>query len=195
MNCDYQNLVIIDERQEKGSAQYVIAEMSPWQRNAFSPGNRDMEVAHLVFDKIPSWRRNGFSPGSYEVKRTLSDISNTQLSDQAFKSELFVDAFLLDVEYQGRISVWQWHTGIWSYLIMGLSRSEISVPIQFIQKASEIFSLQIITHTVGMKKCDPELDDCGIASSIWEIATVLLSLQYYLVLGMKHSPHGKQGHP
>ena len=42
--------------------------------------------------KFPSWRRNGFSPGSYELKRTLSDISNMQLSDQAFKSELFVDA-------------------------------------------------------------------------------------------------------
>jgi len=92
MNCDHQNLVIFDERQEKGNAQYVIAEMPPWRQNAFRPGNRDMEVAHLVFDKIPSWRRNGFSPGSYELKRTLSDISNMQLSDQAFKSELFVDA-------------------------------------------------------------------------------------------------------
>lgn len=39
---------------------------------------------------------------------------------------------------------------------MGLSlrTSEISVLIQFIQKALEIFSLQIITHIVGMKKCD-----------------------------------------
>ena len=72
---------------------------------------------------------------------------------------------------------------------MGLSlRSEISVPIQFIQKASEIFSLQIITHTVGMKKCDPELDDCGIGSSMWELTTMLMiSLQYHLVLGRKHS--------
>ena len=70
MNCDYQNLVIIDERQEKGSAQYVIAEMSPWQRNAFSPGNRDMEVAHLVFDKIPSWRINDFSESNLNFIQT-----------------------------------------------------------------------------------------------------------------------------
>ena len=70
MNCDYQNLVIIDERQEKGSAQYVIAEMSPWQRNAFSPGNRDMEVAHLVFDKIPSWRINDFSQSNLNFIQT-----------------------------------------------------------------------------------------------------------------------------
>ena len=68
MNCNHQNLVIFDERQEKGNAQYVIAEMPPWRQNAFSPGNRDMEVAHLVFDKIPSWSRNGFSPGECELQ-------------------------------------------------------------------------------------------------------------------------------
>jgi hypothetical protein len=55
---DDQNLVIFDERQEKGGAQYVIAEMPPWRRNAFKLENRDMEVAPLVFDKIPSCRRN-----------------------------------------------------------------------------------------------------------------------------------------
>ena len=68
MNCNHQSWVIFDERQEKGSAQYVIAEMPSWQRNAFSPGNHDMEVAHLVFDKIPSWSRNGFSPGECELQ-------------------------------------------------------------------------------------------------------------------------------
>ena len=154
MNCDYQNLVIIDERQEKGSAQYVITETPSWSLNAFSTLNRDMEVDHLVFDNIPSWKRTGFSPRSSELKRTLHDIFNTQLSDQAFKFELFLDAYLLDVEYQGCISVWQWDPGIWSYLIMGLSLriSEISVLIQFVQKSSEIFSLQLLPGTVGMKK-------------------------------------------
>jgi len=93
----------------------------------------------LVLDKAcvgqeMNWRRTGFSPGSYELKRTLSDIFNIQLSNQTFKSELFLDAYLLDVECQGCISVWQWDPGIWSYLIMGLSLriSEISVLIQFI---------------------------------------------------------------
>ena len=44
-----------------------------------------------------------------------------------------------------------------------------------------------------MKKCDPKLDDCGIGSSMWELTTMLMiSLQYHLVLGRKHSPHGKQ---
>jgi len=149
--------------------------------------NRDMEVDHLIFDNIPSWRRTSFSPRSSELKRTLRDIFNTQLNDQAFKFELFLDAYLLDVEYQGCISIWQCDPGIWSYLIMGLSLriSEISVLIQFIQKFSAIFSLQLLPCTVGMK-CDPELDDCGIASSMWELTTMLMiSLQ-------KHSPHGKQ---
>jgi len=68
MNYDHRNLVIFEERHEKGSAQYVIAEMPSWQRNAFSLGNHDMEVAHLVFDKIPSWSRNGFSPGECELQ-------------------------------------------------------------------------------------------------------------------------------
>ena len=106
MNCDHQNLVIFEERQEKGSAQYVITETPSWRLNAFSTVNRDMEVDHLVFDNIPSWKRTGFSPRSSELKRTLHDIFNTQLSDQAFKFELFLDAYLLDVEYQGCISVW-----------------------------------------------------------------------------------------
>ena len=48
----------------------MIAEMSPWQRNAFSPGNRDMEVAHLVFDKIPSWRINDFSESNLNFIQT-----------------------------------------------------------------------------------------------------------------------------
>ena len=97
-----------------------------------------MEVAHLVVKKIPSWRRTGFSPGSYELKRTLSDIFNTQLSDQDFKSALFLDTYVLGMEYQGCISVWQWDPGICSYHIMGLFLriSEISVLIQFIQKYS-----------------------------------------------------------
>ena len=70
MNCDHQNLVIFDERQEKGNAQYVIAEMPPWRQNAFSPGNRDMEVAHLVFYKIPSWRINDFSESNLNFIQT-----------------------------------------------------------------------------------------------------------------------------
>lgn len=70
--------------------------------------------------------------------------------------------------------------------------SEITVLIQFIQKSSEIFSLQLLPGTVGME-CDPELDDCGISSSMWVLTIMLMvSLQYHLVLGMKHSPHGKQ---
>ena len=44
-----------------------------------------------------------------------------------------------------------------------------------------------------MKECDPELDDYGISSSMWVLTIMLIvSLQYHLVLGMKHSPHGKQ---
>ena len=134
MNCDHQNLVIFEERQEKGSARYVITETPSWKLNAFSTTNGDMEVAHLVVKKIPSWRRTGFSPGSYELKRTLSDIFNTQLSDQDFKSALFLDTYVLGMEYQGCISVWQWDPGICSYHIMGLFLriSEISVLIQFI---------------------------------------------------------------
>ena len=129
------------------------------------------------------------------MKRTLSDIFNTQLSDQDFKSALFLDTYVLGMEYQGCISVWQWDPGICSYHIMGLFLriSEISVLIQFIQKSSEIFSLQLLPGTVGMKECDPELDDCGISSSMWVLTIMLMvSLQYHLVLGMKHSPHGKQ---
>ena len=53
--------------------------------------------------------------------------------------------------------------------------------------------MQLLPGTVGMKKCDPELDDYGIGSSMWELTTMLMiSLQYHLVLGRKHSPHGKQ---
>ena len=82
MNCDHQNLVIFDERQEKGNAQYVIAEMPPWRQNAFRPGNRDMEVAHLVFDKIPSCRRNDFSLGECEPQHEHRSVKLDMLRGQ-----------------------------------------------------------------------------------------------------------------
>jgi hypothetical protein len=123
-------LVIFDERQEKGGAQYVIAEMPPWRRNAFSPENPDMEVAHLVFDKITSCRRNDFSPGECELQHEvkLDMLRGQKLHDLIClaKHDLYIACadyhkVLLLLACNGSLADPIWRVSYGSDMIMGMA--------------------------------------------------------------------------
>ena len=191
MNCDHQNLVIFDERQEKGSAQYVIAEMSPWQRNAFSP-NRDMEVAHLVFDKIPSCRRNDFSLGECEPQHEHRSVKLDMLRGQKLhdlsclaKHDLFISCVdyhkvLLLLACNGSLADRIWKVSNRSDMIMCMALAVGDHPHDF----------------CGIQSWDPEIHKLGnyniflklIVIKVASSSIVVASIYFQLIcsIGMRH---------
>lgn len=93
------------------------------------------------------WKLNGFSIRQGEVdKRNLGIDPRRQISNQAFKSTLFVGAYMLHMmNKRANISIRQWDHGILRYLAMRLACRMGTIPtlLQFIHNSIGQLRMQL----------------------------------------------------
>jgi hypothetical protein len=84
-----------------------------------SDGRQVAGFACKAFAKESSGE-DGFSPGGCEPRKNNSSIAlDMQFGDQSFRSELFLDAYMMEVNYKrAYTSVRQWNCCIWKQLHM-----------------------------------------------------------------------------